>query len=183
MAHKAPGIKVLEVGAGTGGNFSKESLEAISWQREAYENSYSGVSSYHYTTSTSSALERVQEQCMHRLYASFGLLNIEIDPAEQGFEAETYDILVASNPRRPNGSIEVIMEHMLKLLKIGGRVLLFREHSWDDDDKCEYQHWREELTINGFRSSNLKLPYNVLKSSDDFVVLRKFGISMEAKHE
>ena len=181
LAHKAPGINVLEVGVGTGGNFDKESLEAISRQREAYENSYSGVSSYHYTTSTPSGLERVRERYVHRPHASFGLLNIEIDPAEQGFKAESYDIIVASNLRRSN--IEVIMEHMLKILKIGGRVLLFKEHTWDDDDKCEYQHWREELTTNGFRSSSLKLPYNVLKSSDDLVVLRKFDISMEAKHE
>lgn len=183
LAHKDPGIKVLEVGVDIQESFGKDSQGSNPWRRDTSGNSYSGVSSYHYTASTSSALERVRERCACRPRASFGLLDIEIDPTEQEFEAETYDILVASNPHRLNGGIEMILKHMLKLSKISGRLMFFLENPWDDDDKRDYEHWQEKLTKNDLGSLDSQLPYNVIESSDDFVLLNKFSMSITTSHE
>jgi hypothetical protein len=95
LAHKNPGLKILEVGTGTGG-MTKQVLAAFQsgeipgWARYAQ---------YDYIDISGSYFEKVEETLGDgpRKF-KFKLLNIEHDPIKQGFESGTYDLTSHNGP-------------------------------------------------------------------------------------
>lgn len=87
MSHKNPGMKILELGAGTGGATS--SIVDTPERHPRY-------SEYAFTDISPSFFAKAQEQFQDDRML-FKILDIEKDPTEQGFEAESYDIVIAAN--------------------------------------------------------------------------------------
>lgn len=54
----------------------------------------------------------------------YKVLDIEKNPVEQGFEAGTYDIVMASNVLHATSDITTTLKNVRKLLKPGGRIVL-----------------------------------------------------------
>lgn len=54
----------------------------------------------------------------------FKMLNIENDPIEQGFKADTYDVIIAANVIHATTNIDHTLTNCFKMLKPGGKLIL-----------------------------------------------------------
>lgn len=95
LAHKRPSMKILEVGAGTGA-FTAQILSSFSSQ----DSGSTRYARYDFTDISASFFQNARKTFGSRYEKmNFKTLDIEIDPLEQGFESEAYDMLVASSVR------------------------------------------------------------------------------------
>lgn len=100
LAHKRPDIKILEVGAGTGG-VAGHILQTLTDYGE-HESRVPRFSHYAYTDISPSFFEAAQSMFVDfHDRVSFKTLDIEKDPIYQGFEEEAYDMVIADNVSIP----------------------------------------------------------------------------------
>jgi len=112
LSHKRP-LRVLEVGAGTGGTTAVV-LKALGEQAEAAGR----LISYMFTDISSGFFEAASEDFKEwSSFLDFRVLNVEKDPAEQGFELGSYDIVIASNVIHATSSIATSLKHCRALLR------------------------------------------------------------------
>ena len=96
IAHSNPEMKILEVGAGTGGT-TANILDALLLQGDGAIGT-SRFRHYDYTDLSASFFEQAREKFTdHSHKMRFRLLNIEEDTLEQGFDASSYDLVIASS--------------------------------------------------------------------------------------
>lgn len=114
ISHRYPRMNILEIGAGTGGA-SKQILESLGTTFESY--TFTDIS-----TGFFEAAAEAFEPWVAKMI--FKPLNIENDPAEQGFPEGHYDFIIASNVLHATKSLAVTMQNTRKLLKPGGQLLL-----------------------------------------------------------
>ena len=120
LGHKNPHLKVLEIGAGTGGA-TLPIMETIGGQ----DDELSRLSNWHFTDISSSFFDAAKEKLKRWSHlVSYAKLNIEADPLEQGFEAESYDVVIAANILHATKSMHQTLGNVRKLLKRGGRLVL-----------------------------------------------------------
>ena len=91
LGHAKPTLRILEIGAGTGGMTAcaLKNLVTRSGERMYSQYCYTDVSAGFFVA----AKERFKD--FHNL--QYAVLDISKDPMEQGFEAESYDLILASN--------------------------------------------------------------------------------------
>ncbi|GAB6040083.1 amino acid adenylation domain-containing protein [Endothiovibrio diazotrophicus] len=106
-------LRILEVGAGTGGT-TASLLPAL--PREGVE--------YHYTDLSTFFLERARECFAAYPYLSFGLLDVDRDPLHQGYAAHDYHAVVASNVLHDARHVGRSLGYLRNLLAPGGQLLL-----------------------------------------------------------
>ncbi|KAF1961731.1 hypothetical protein CC80DRAFT_543094 [Byssothecium circinans] len=124
MGHKNPNLKILEIGAGTGAT-TIPILETLSYHGEQ-EAGASRFSQYMYTDISPSFFEKAQDTFKdHFDRMVFKVLDVESEPADQGFEAGSYDLVIASNVIHATKDLNVTLMNTRKLLKPGGKLLLF----------------------------------------------------------
>lgn len=114
IAHRSPHMRILEIGAGTGG--------ATHFVLSALNGAFS---SYTFTDISAGFFERAQE----RFKASsermiFKTYDMDKPPVEQGFVEGSYDLLVASNALHTTGKLDEMMANTRRLLKPGGYLIL-----------------------------------------------------------
>lgn len=96
LVHKNPGLKILEVGAGTGGMTS--SILHVLTSHGNRKSQTPRFASYVFTDISPGFFEKAKERFKdHVDRMTFMVLNIENDPLEQGFLEGEYDFIVASN--------------------------------------------------------------------------------------
>ncbi|KUJ19541.1 reducing type I polyketide synthase [Mollisia scopiformis] len=118
LLHKNPGMKILEIGAGTGGT------TGILHQTSAPDPSHPRYSEYHFTDISPSFFAKGREKFQHNGRMSFSVLDIERDIFDQGFQGEYYDLIIASNVLHATRSLSKTIGNTRKLLKPGGLLLL-----------------------------------------------------------
>nr|ALQ32917.1 putative polyketide synthase [Fusarium redolens] len=121
LTFKNPRLRFLEIGAGTGG-CTKRLLGGI-----AGRNSGDGlpIGQYTYTDISSGFFEEARSTFADwESYMDFKTLDVEGDPLKQGFQPESYDVVVASNVLHATKRMDVTMEHVRKLLRPGGSLIL-----------------------------------------------------------
>ena len=123
FAHKTPDIKILEIGAGTGGTTAKI-LRTLSAHGDG-ELQNPRYHSYCYTDISQSFFEQAQEDFRQYPRMTFTPLNIEADPVDQGYEPESYDLIVAANVLHATKDINVTLKHVRKLLRPGGKLMVY----------------------------------------------------------
>ena len=92
LAHKNPGLKILEIGAGTGGSTLPllNMLQPVHMGYPRYEH-------YTFTDISAGFFGKAKEKLKaHRNRMTFSTLNIENDPLQQGF-SQCYDLVLAAN--------------------------------------------------------------------------------------
>lgn len=91
IVHKNPDARILEVGAGAGAA-TDELLKTL-----APENMPHRFGVFDYTDRDSSFIDAAKEKYRHHgAKMRFTKLDIEASPEDQGFEAGTYDVVVAA---------------------------------------------------------------------------------------
>ncbi|KAK2003782.1 putative polyketide synthetase [Colletotrichum falcatum] len=114
IAHRYPHMKVLEIGAGTGGA-TKAVLKDVGDQ----------FSRYDFTDISGGFFEKASSVfSSYKPNMNFRVLDIEKDPSAQGFEEGSYDLIVASLVLHATRNLKETMVNVRKLLKPGGYLLL-----------------------------------------------------------
>jgi ubiquinone/menaquinone biosynthesis C-methylase UbiE len=117
-AHKNPRARVIEIGGGTGGA-TTQVLGALG--REGGRD----VGSYDFTDVSSGFFEAAKEKFRDwDGVMRYKKLDIEQDPAAQGFEEGTYDVVIACQVLHATKSMENTMANVRKLLKPGGKLFM-----------------------------------------------------------
>ena len=103
LAHKQPNLRVLEIGAGTGG-MTESMLDVLMHGTKLVVGDQTArpiiprTSEYIFTDISPAFFEKAKDKFRQYLdRMTFAVLNIEKDPAEQGFENGSYDVIAASN--------------------------------------------------------------------------------------
>ncbi|KAF6813125.1 polyketide synthase [Colletotrichum sojae] len=118
LGHSRPNLRILEIGAGTGGTTNK----VLEWLRGP-----TGVllySEYTYTDISAGFFSAAKERFKDYPRMSFKALNISKDPVEQGFEPESYDLVLAANVLHATPSLQATLTNVRKLLCPEGRLYM-----------------------------------------------------------
>ncbi|PYH88158.1 ketoacyl-synt-domain-containing protein [Aspergillus ellipticus CBS 707.79] len=123
LAHKDPSIKILEVGAGTGG-LSASILGRLALPGKKQKRGLR-CTRYTYTDISPGFFEAATER--FRPYSDqmeFRVLDVEKDPVEQGFDAAAYDVVVASAVLHATPYVTAALGNVHRLLKPNGKLVL-----------------------------------------------------------
>jgi SAM-dependent methyltransferase len=163
-------LRVLEIGAGTGGT-TASILPVL--PRKQTEYVFTDVSHLF----TARAAEKFHEYGFIR----YQLLDVENDPIQQGFAPNQFDIVVAANVLHATASLQRTVEYVRRLMAPGGLLLLLEgttPQRWQDlifgmtegwwkfsDSDLRMSHpllapdqWLQLLNTTGFTSSRCLSP-------------------------
>ena len=118
LIFKNPDMKVLEIGAGTGGT-TLPVLQTLTQEGRPMFGTYdfTDISPGFFDPARSLLKEWSGK-------VRFKTLDIERNPSAQGFEEESYDLVIASNVLHATQSMENTLGNVRRLLKPGGRLAL-----------------------------------------------------------
>ena len=120
LAHENPDLRVLEIGAGTGGVTLSvlEKLGGVAGQFPRFQD-------YIFTDISTGFFENAQEKLQAwSAFMTYRRLNIEEDPISQGFESGAFDLVIAANVLHATTQMTRTLSNVHKLLKPGGKLLL-----------------------------------------------------------
>ncbi|RMZ66024.1 beta-ketoacyl synthase domain-containing [Pyrenophora seminiperda CCB06] len=119
IADKQPGVRILEIGAGTGGT-TYHVLERL-----RNPDGSSKAAQYYFTDISPGFLAKAADRFnKDASIMQFSTLNIENSPIEQGFSPESFDLIVCANVMHATKSIQETLAHCKLLLKPSGRLVL-----------------------------------------------------------
>ncbi len=110
------GLRVLEVGAGTGST-TAYLLPHLPAERTEYV----------FTDISPSLLRQAQTRFQEHAFVHYQTLNIENAPATQGFALHQYDLVVAANVLHDTQDLHQTLTHVRQLLVPGGWLVLLEE--------------------------------------------------------
>lgn len=121
-SHEQPGLRVLEIGAGTGGMTQHllkalQALEAQTGQRRFSEYTFTDVSTAFFDAPRIE-LSEFQDRM------NFKMLDIEHNPVSQGFDLASYDVVVAASVMHATSDLDKSLRHLRSLLKLDGHLIL-----------------------------------------------------------
>ena len=120
LGHKNPHLKILEVGAGTGGA-TLPILQSLNGANQDLPR----FAMYDFTDISSGFFDTAKEKLeAWSDLITYRKLDIEKDPEPQGYEKGCYDIVVAANVLHATKSMQKTMTNVRKLLKPGGKLIL-----------------------------------------------------------
>jgi SAM-dependent methyltransferase/aryl carrier-like protein len=134
-------LRVLEIGAGTGGSTGFV-LPELPADRTVY----------HFTDVSDFFLGRAQEKFSSYPFVQYGLLNIEKHPESQGYQPHSFDVIIAANAIHATTNLAQALEHVQWLLAPGGILLLLEGTNylpWLDITTALIEGW--ELFDDDFR--------------------------------
>ncbi len=119
LSFKNPSMNILEVGAGTGG----QTMRLIETLSRAGVNKWAR---YDYTDISRSFFTQAREKFQPYLDSmDFRVCDISKEPVDQGFEADSYDLVIASHVLHATDKLHDTLRNIRKVLKPGGKFLLF----------------------------------------------------------
>ena len=121
LAHKNPHLKILEIGAGTGG----ATYPILQTLGGGADDVLPRFASYDFTDISAGFFEKAIEKFQGwGELVRFKKLDIERDPLEQGYEEGSYDLIIAANVLHATSRMENTMKRARSLLKSGGHLIL-----------------------------------------------------------
>lgn len=123
LAHKDPAIKILEVGAGTGG-VSAAILDKLAVYGNG-DQCQLRCSKYTYTDISPGFFEAAGHRFrQHAHRTEFKVLDVEKDPVHQGFDENAYDVVIASAVIHATSCVSDALRNLHRLLKPNGKLVL-----------------------------------------------------------
>ncbi|KAF7595519.1 hypothetical protein BBP40_005855 [Aspergillus hancockii] len=120
LAHKNPNMRILEIGAGTGGS-TLPILEKLG----GHNGTSPLFSNYTFTDISSGFFEKAREKLKcWTPFMTYARLNIEEDPLSQGFSEDSYDLIIATNVLHATRFMGDTLANVHKLLKPTGKLVL-----------------------------------------------------------
>ena len=197
LAHKKPDMKILEIGAGTGGA-TLGVLEALGGQN----GSSPRLAEYTFTDISTGFFEKANKKFKPWLpFMKFAKFDVSEDPLSQGLKAGEYDVIIAANVLHATPSMDQTLSHVRKLLKPDGKLVmseitnpLLRIHmivgsfdGWWAGEKdgrkwgptMPEETWNEVLSRNSFSGLDLVVQ-DIPDPEDHFYSLL---VSTASKHE
>lgn len=113
LSHKNPQLKILEVGAGTG-SITTYVFDGLDTRFDRYD--YTDISGAHFDQA------RVKFAGLEHM--NYKVLDLEREPVEQGFEAQSYDVVVAAWVLHKTRDLATTISNVRKLLRPGGKLIL-----------------------------------------------------------
>jgi acyl transferase domain-containing protein/SAM-dependent methyltransferase/acyl carrier protein len=107
-------LRILEVGAGTGGTAA--ALLPVLPARQTQ---------YHFTDLSDLFLGRAEERYAAYPFVTYGIMDIEKAPEAQGHRPHSFDVIVAANVLHATRHLDETLAHVQALLAPGGLLLLF----------------------------------------------------------
>ncbi|KAL1883305.1 Type I Iterative PKS [Diaporthe australafricana] len=190
LGHRRPHLRVLEVGAGTGGTTGLV-LKGLMSEKEGGGDRMFG--SYVFTDVSSGFFGPARERFGHVPGMEFLALDISRDPGEQGFALGSFDLIVAANVLHATPSLSQTLNNVRRLLRPDGKLLL--QEMWteskamnlvmgtlpgwwlgSEDGRAQepYVHpdrWALELTKAGFSSPDAVVPDDEPPFQDEVVII------------
>lgn len=118
MAEENPRLRILEIGGGTG-SCTLPVLKALS------RDSAPLLEHYTFTDISMGFFEAAKQKlALWDGSVSYLALNIEQDPADQGFSPNSYDVIIAAQVLHATKNINNTMKHVRGLLRDGGKLVL-----------------------------------------------------------
>ena len=118
LGHSKPDLKILEIGAGTGGT----TATILPHLKSAYGERMFGV--YKYTDISAGFFSQAKERFKDYQGIEYGVLDISQDPLQQGFDVGYYDLIVATNVLHATPNLNNTLRNVHKLLHPRGRLFL-----------------------------------------------------------
>ncbi|KAH8897379.1 amino acid adenylation domain-containing protein [Thozetella sp. PMI_491] len=113
IVHRYPHLNILEVGAGTGGA-TKGVFREIGQK----------YASYTFTDVSSAFFEAANSTFEVQHGVTFKVLDINKEPAAQGFKDQTYDLVIASMVLHATEVLDTTLRNVRRLLKPGGFLVM-----------------------------------------------------------
>lgn len=180
LAHKNPGMKILEIGAGTGG-YTATALEALAGGEVGDESLPRRYAQFDFTDISKSFFSDAQEIfCAEGDRLDFKVLDIETDPEAQSFEAASYDLILAASVLHATRDLKKTLENVRCLLKPGGILIIVEVTELDklsipfawglfegwwlsEDDRhngpcVTVSQWSDLLRSTGFSGADMAFP-------------------------
>lgn len=186
LVHQKPGLKMLEVGGGTGAG--TRNLIHTLCAHKGMPGTLLRCDRYDFTDVSSAFLSHARDEFQaFTTQMTFGTLNIEQDFPEQGYRDTEYDVVIASSVLHITHDLKQTLQRVRKALKPGGKLVMqeaFRPDGWtlgfvfgvfpgwwvgSGDDRIlspniTVEHWDSILKEVGFSGVDL-----VLRDFDDDV--------------
>ncbi|WAO96249.1 Carrier domain-containing protein [Fusarium falciforme] len=118
LAHSRPDLRILEVGAGTGGT-----TEMI-LRNLARPDGLPAYSVYTFSDISAGFFPQARERFHYAPNMDYRAFDISKDPFEQGFKANTYDVILAPNVIHATESLNKTLSNLQPLLRTGGLLVL-----------------------------------------------------------
>ncbi|KAI0096862.1 hypothetical protein GGR51DRAFT_489918 [Nemania sp. FL0031] len=173
--HKNPGLRVLEIGGGTA-SATVPMLETLGGRN----GEPARFSKWTFTDISTGWFENARELLQEwEPQVEFKRLDAETDVVEQGFDAESYDVVLAVNVLHATKDMRKTLENCRRLLKPGGNLVLGENTNpndissfifgtlpgwWVSEDGREngpllsQSEWDVALTGAGFSTADIRLP-------------------------
>ena len=167
LAHKNPQMRILEIGAGSGGA-TRRVLDTL-----AARTTFKRFQDYTFTDASGWCITDARTTFADYNGLGYGTLDMNVDPVDQGFEEE-YDLIIASEVLTETEDVSHSLINARKLLKVGGKMviveltaphlgyeIIFRTMTgrWADAD-IPYKNrdgWNEALAKAGFSGVDICL--------------------------
>ncbi|KAE8141613.1 hypothetical protein BDV38DRAFT_268399 [Aspergillus pseudotamarii] len=133
IVHKNPRARVLQIGTGSGAAV-RHALKTLGTDEEGGP----FIDSWHFTDKSDSSFDTIKEDLLAQsdyLEMHFDELDIEQDPAAQGFKLESYDLVVAVQTLHKTKSLGNAITHVRSLLKPSGSLLMVETTQGQIDQK------------------------------------------------
>ncbi|PHH71960.1 hypothetical protein CDD82_6238 [Ophiocordyceps australis] len=118
MSVSKPTLRILEVGAGTGGT-TWSILQSL-----GQASSLPRYSVYTFTDISAGFFLQAKERFSDAPNMEYKVFDISKDPVQQGFSSESYDLVIAANVVHATPCLKETLSHLNMLLKPGGTLLL-----------------------------------------------------------
>ncbi|RYP44832.1 hypothetical protein DL768_008731 [Monosporascus sp. mg162] len=118
FSHSKPHLRILEIGAGMGATTATvlDSLASEFGERMYW--------SYTLTDTTTAMLDAAQEKFRNVQNMEVLPLDIGVDPMKQGYEPETFDLVIATYGLHGASSLDQRLANIRRLLRPNGKLLL-----------------------------------------------------------
>jgi SAM-dependent methyltransferase len=141
-------LRVMEVGAGTGGTTSSL-LPVLPPDRTRYR----------FTDVSNTFFEQARKRFAAFRFVEYGVFDVERPATEQGYAAQSFDLIVSANAVHASTDLRAAMRHLHGLLAPGGLLVLVESttnHEWFDMTTGLIEGWKH--FADDLRTDNPLLP-------------------------